>query len=70
MKVGERYISDKGFNNSGEVTLVAIHGKYFCRVMDHESVNKEEWDTMLDRLSSIEVKLTESEPLIGSEGIK
>lgn len=46
--VGNTYIIDKGFTNSGEVTLVEI-GKLFCYVRDEES--KECWVTMIYRLT-------------------
>lgn len=50
--VGKNYILDKEFRNSGEVKVVAIYGKLFCRVEDLECLN--EWDTMINRLSKIE----------------
>jgi len=51
MEVGKTYIIDKGFANSGEVQLVEIYGKYFCRVKDIETGS--EWDTMINRLSNL-----------------
>jgi hypothetical protein len=47
--VGNTYIIDKGFQNSGEVVLVCIYGKIFCKVKDPDTGN--EWDTMLNRLT-------------------
>ena len=49
--VGDTYIIDKEFNNSGEVILVCIYGKFFCRVKDPYS--GDEWDTMIYRLSEL-----------------
>ena len=36
--------------NGGEIELVAIYGKHFCRVKDPDT--GAEWDTMLNRLSN------------------
>lgn len=48
--VGSHYIIDNGFRNSGEVELITIYGKHFCKVKDPDTGN--EWDTMLYRLSN------------------
>lgn len=48
--VGSRYIIDKEFRNGGEIELVTIYGKHFCRVKDPDT--GAEWDTMLNRLSN------------------
>ena len=48
--VGSRYIIDKEFRDGGEIELVAIYGKHFCRVKDPDT--GAEWDTMLNRLSN------------------
>ena len=50
--VGNRYILDKGFVNSGEVIVVKVHGKHFCKIKDPESGSV--WDTRISRLSEIE----------------
>ena len=49
---GETYIIDKKFNNGGEVVLMKIYGRIFCKVKDPETGT--EWDTMMNRLSPIE----------------
>lgn len=49
--VGNSYIIDKGYKNSGEVILVCIYGKFFCRVKDPDTGS--EWDTMKNRLSEL-----------------
>jgi len=48
LKVGETYIIDKTFNNSGEVILVH-KGTFFCRVKD--PVTNTEWNVMQNRLT-------------------
>ena len=50
LTVGETYIIDAEFRNSGEILLVKVYGRLFCRVKDPDSGN--EWDTMLNRLSN------------------
>lgn len=47
--IGNTYIIDEGFTNSGEVTLIKIYGNHFCSVRDES--NGEEWETMLYRLT-------------------
>lgn len=49
--VGNKYIIDEEYANSGLVKLIKIYGKYFCRVRDTETGG--EWDTMCDRLTEI-----------------
>ncbi len=58
MEVGKRYIIDAEFSNGGEVELVKIYGKYYCRVKDIDT--NAEWDTMLYRLTE---KLPNGYPL-------
>lgn len=50
LTIGETYIIDAGFRNSGEVVLIKIYGRLFCRVKNPD--NDYEWDTMLNRLSN------------------
>ena len=52
IKVGSHYIIDKGFRKGGEIKLLVIYGKYFCRVKDLDTGT--EWDTMCNRLSCLE----------------
>lgn len=47
--VGETYLIDVGYNNSGEVILMKVYGHHFCKVKDPDT--GEEWDTMIYRLS-------------------
>jgi hypothetical protein len=49
LDIGNTYIIDKEFNNSGEVILTQIYGKVFCRVKDPDTGG--EWDTMINRLT-------------------
>jgi hypothetical protein len=48
--VGHKYIIDAEANNSGEVELVKVYGKNYCRVRDIETGI--EWETMCNRLST------------------
>jgi hypothetical protein len=50
---GKTYIIDEGFNNSGEVELIAITGDHFCIVKDLETGG--EWTTSQYRLSEIKI---------------
>ncbi len=50
--IGKTYTIDDGYSNSGEVILIS-YGELFCRVKDPDTKN--EWDTMLYRLSEIEL---------------
>jgi hypothetical protein len=51
LTIGNSYIIDEGFSNSGEVVLIQIYGKFFCRVKDPDTGG--EWDTMINRLSEL-----------------
>jgi hypothetical protein len=51
LKAGSHYIIDKDFRNGGEVELVSIYGKHFCRVKDPDT--GAEWETMMNRLSEM-----------------
>jgi hypothetical protein len=53
---GKIYIIDNEYNNGGEVELVRVYGKHFCRVRDIDT--KVEWDTMLHRLTDVQVSDT------------
>jgi hypothetical protein len=46
---GKTYIIDADHPNGGDVILVRVYGKLFCRVKDPDTGG--EWDTMINRLS-------------------
>ncbi len=51
---GKKYMIDNESPNRGVIQPVHLHGKYFCQVKDPDTGN--EWDTMCNRLSPIQVE--------------
>lgn len=53
--IGKIFIRDANYRNGGKVRLLAIHGNHFCRIEDAEAEKPTPYDSMINRLTRIDV---------------